>query len=159
MDKSMLLVKEIHGGLSRISSDPKGEKCQNLFSHLQKVMGVTNPELKQVIKELKNPAILIGMNADWIDLCKALVATEIFECQVLAFEMIGRDRKLLNALKYRDLTDLGQNLDNWASVDHYTVGIYGVLWGREWSRMSILSSCWNLRISGTAGWLWFPRWH
>jgi 3-methyladenine DNA glycosylase AlkD len=25
---------------------------------------------------------------------------------------------------------LWRNLDNWASVDHFTVGIYGVLWGR-----------------------------
>jgi len=28
------------------------------------------------------------------------------------------------------LRDLGKNLDNWASVDHYTVSIFGVLWGK-----------------------------
>jgi 3-methyladenine DNA glycosylase AlkD len=44
--------------------------------------------------------------------------------------MIGRDKKLLNALSYEDLTGLWRNLDNWASVDHFTVGIYGVLWGK-----------------------------
>ena len=43
---------------------------------------------------------------------------------------MGRNKKLLNALNYDDLTDLGRNLDNWASVDHYSVGIYGVLWGK-----------------------------
>ena len=42
--------------------------------------------------------------------------------------MIGRDKKLLNALHFSDLADLGKNLDNWASVDLYSVGIYGVLW-------------------------------
>jgi len=68
--------------------------------------------------------------SDWISFCKMLVATDVFECQVLAFEMIGRDRKLLDALEYRDLADLGRNLDNWASVDHYAVGIFGVLWGK-----------------------------
>ncbi len=36
----------------------------------------------------------------------------------------------MNILSYEDLTALWGNLDNWASVDHYTVGIYGVLWGR-----------------------------
>ena len=54
----------------------------------------------------------------------------IFECQVLAFELIGRNRKLLDSLSYGDLKDLGKNLDNWASVDHFSVGIYGVLWGK-----------------------------
>jgi 3-methyladenine DNA glycosylase AlkD len=49
---------------------------------------------------------------------------------VSAFELIGRDRKLLDALEYSDLPDLGRNLDNWASVDHYSVGIFGVLWGK-----------------------------
>jgi 3-methyladenine DNA glycosylase AlkD len=48
----------------------------------------------------------------------------------MAFELIARDRKLLGALKYSDLRDLGKNLDNWASVDHYAVAIFGVLWGR-----------------------------
>jgi 3-methyladenine DNA glycosylase AlkD len=48
----------------------------------------------------------------------------------MAYEIIGRNRKLLDELRYEDLRDLGKNLDNWASVDHYTVGIFGVLWGR-----------------------------
>ena len=55
---------------------------------------------------------------------------DVFECQVLAFEIIGRDKKLLNALGYEDLMALWRNLDNWASVDHFSVGIFGVLWGR-----------------------------
>jgi 3-methyladenine DNA glycosylase AlkD len=48
----------------------------------------------------------------------------------VAFELIARNRKLLGALEYEDLADLGRNLDNWATVDHYSVGIYGVLWGK-----------------------------
>lgn len=95
----------------------------------QRVIGVTNPDMKGVIKALRNQ--YAGWKAvEWITLCKTLVNTAIFECQVVAFEMIGRDKMLLNALSYEDVVDLGQNLDNWASVDHYTVGIYGVLWGR-----------------------------
>ena len=55
---------------------------------------------------------------------------DIYECQIIAYELIGRNKKLLNALNYQDLIDLWRNLDNWASVDNYTVGIYGVLWGK-----------------------------
>lgn len=123
------VVKEIEEALSDLGSAARREKSLTYFPTSQQVMGVTNPDIHALLKEIKakyGP----GSPGAWIDLCKALVATGIFECQVLAYEMIGRDRKLLDALEYKDLSELGQNLDNWASVDHYTVGIFGVLWGK-----------------------------
>ena len=123
------VVNELMEALSDLGSAERREKSRTYFPTSQKVLGVTNPDIKELIKELKkqysdwNPS-------NWIALCKALVATGVFECQVMAFELIGRDRKLLEALEYKDLSALGRNLDNWASVDHYTVGIFGVLWVR-----------------------------
>lgn len=122
------VVSEILEALSDLGSAERREKSKTYFPTAQKVMGVKNPEIQAILKEIRflhGP----GTPGEWIELCKALVATSVFECQVLAFEMIGRDRKLLQALQYKDLSALGRNLDNWASVDHYTVGIYGVLWG------------------------------
>ena len=127
--KTGTLVNEIVEAFSDLGSAERREKSKSYFPTSQKVIGVTNPDMKQVLKEIRKRYSNWG-TAEWIDLCKSLVTTEVFECQVLAFEMIGRDRKLLDALEYTDLADLGQNLDNWASVDHYTVGIFGVLWGR-----------------------------
>lgn len=95
----------------------------------QQSLGVTNPHIKTVLNELKK-LYASWTPQEWIELCKALVAKDIIECQGLAYELIGRNRKLLDALSYADLEDLWRNLDNWASVDHFTVGIYGVLWGR-----------------------------
>ena len=123
------VVKEILEALSDLGSAERREKSKTYFPTAQRVVGVTNPDIKSILKEIKisyGP----GTPREWINLCKALVATCVFECQVLAYEMIGRDRKLLKVLEYRDLSALGQHLDNWASVDHYTVGIFGVLWGR-----------------------------
>jgi 3-methyladenine DNA glycosylase AlkD len=128
MDKTDV-VNEIMEALSDLGSAERREKSRTYFPTSQKVLGVTSPDLKQVLKELKKKYSDLD-SSDWISLCKALVATGVFECQVLAFELIGRDRKLLDTLEYRDLSSLGRNLDNWASVDHYTVGIFGVLWGR-----------------------------
>ena len=123
------VLREILEALSDLGSADRREKSKTYFPTAQKVMGITNPDIKALLKEIRT---LYGPGSPgaWIDLCKALVATGVFECQVLAFEMIGRDRKLLDALEYSDLSALGWNLDNWASVDHYTVGIFGVLWGR-----------------------------
>jgi len=123
------VVNEILEALSDLGSAERREKSKTYFPTAQQVMGVTNPDIKNLLKEIRTK-FGPGSPWEWINLCKALVATSVFECQVLAFEMIGRDRKLLNALEYRDLSALGQNLDNWASVDHYTVGIFGVLWGK-----------------------------
>jgi len=123
------VVKEILEALSDLGSAERREKSKTYFPTAQKVMGVTNPDIKSILKEIRT-SYSPGTPREWVKLCKKLVATGVFECQVLAFEMIGRDRKLLDALEYRDLLSLGKNLDNWASVDHYTVGIFGVLWGR-----------------------------
>ena len=123
------VVKEIMEALSALGTEERREKITYYAPTGQKGLGVTNPDIKAVLKEIR-ASHASAKPAEWIELCKALVAMDIFECQVLAFEMIGRDKKLLNALEYKDLAALGRNLDNWASVDHYSVGIYGVLWGR-----------------------------
>ena len=128
MDVNAVVI-EILEALSDLGSAERREKSKTYFPTAQQVMGVTNPDVKALLKEIRTK-YGPGSPGAWIDLCKALVATGVFECQVLAYEMIGRDRKLLDALEYRDLPELGQHLDNWASVDHYTVGIFGVLWGR-----------------------------
>ena len=122
-----LIVKEILEALADLGSAERREKALTYFSTVQRVMGVSNPELKALIKGIRvkyGPA----SPREWISLCKALVDTRVFECQVLSYEMIGRDRRMLDVLMYEDLVSLGQNLDNWASVDQYSVGIFGVLW-------------------------------
>lgn len=123
------VVGDIMEALAALGTEERREKISYYAPTRQKGLGVTNPDIKAVLKEIR--AIhASAVPAEWIELCKALVATDVYECQILAFEMIGRDKKLLNALEYRDLAGLGRNLDNWASVDHYSVGIFGVLWGK-----------------------------
>ncbi|MCP4309756.1 MAG: DNA alkylation repair protein [Bacteroidetes bacterium] len=128
MDKQ-IIVREIIEALEELSTTRRLEMSARNFPTSQRVIGVTNPDMKAVIKALRERNAG-WIEQEWIELCKALVKQDIFECQVVAYEMIGRDKKLLNVLTYEDLTALWRNLDNWASVDHFTVGIYGVLWGR-----------------------------
>ena len=121
------ITGEILDALHDLGSSERREKMKTYAPTVQKAMGVSNPEIRAVIKETRKKHGP-GEPAEWIDLCKSLVATGVFECQGIAFELIGRDRKLLDALTYNDLSALGKNLDNWASVDLYSVGIFGVLW-------------------------------
>jgi hypothetical protein len=95
----------------------------------QRVLGVTGPDLKGVLREMRIKYRDLSAR-EWIGVCKALVDTCIFDCQILAFERIGRDKKLLAEMNYGDVQSLWKNLDNWASVDSFSAGIHGVLWGR-----------------------------
>ncbi|MDX2432337.1 MAG: DNA alkylation repair protein [Bacteroides sp.] len=123
------LINDIIETLEEMSTPKRKEMSAHSFPTSMRVIGVTSPQMRELIKAVK------GRHEDWnetqwISLCKALVLEVVFECQVIAYEIISKDKKLLGALSYEDLMDLWQNLDNWASVDHFTVGIYGVLWGK-----------------------------
>ena len=122
------VIQEVLEALSDLSSEKRREQIRYFAPGSQEVVGVNNPDMKEVIKALKDKYISWDV-LEWIALCKELVKRDIYECQFVAYELIGRNKKLLNSLNYQDLIDLWRNLDNWASVDHYTVGIYGVLWG------------------------------
>lgn len=127
MDHRQSIISDVVTTLKDLGDPQRVEKSLTYFPTSQEVLGVTNPQVKKVISELKG-LYAQWSPAEWIDLCKSLVKSEIFECQFMAYEILGRNRKLLDTLTYADLNDLWKNLDNWASVDHFTVGIYGVLW-------------------------------
>jgi len=91
------------------------------------VIGVTVPNLKTVLKELKKET------KDWapgerLELTRDLIGTDIFECQQLAYEYIGNDKKVLSTLTGKDVEGLGRNLDNWVSVDYYAALVVGYAW-------------------------------
>ena len=129
MSNMQSIVEELIAALEEFTDPKRVEKSKTYFPTSQRVLGVTNPHVKTVTAELKQ-VHTDWEPREWIELCKALVNCDIFECQVLAYEILGRNRKLLDVLTYNDLEDLWKNLDNWASVDHFTVGVYGVLWGK-----------------------------
>ncbi len=128
MDKKLVLG-EIIETLEEMSTPKRQEMSRHSFPTSQRVIGVSNPQMKEVIKAVK-ARFESWENDQWIALCKSLVLENVFECQIIAYEMIAREKKLLNSLVYDDLLALWRNLDNWASVDHFTVGIFGVLWGK-----------------------------
>ena len=81
-------------------STPKGRRSRgHYFPTSQKVIGVTNPDMKEVIRAAQRAVIETGMSRSGSLFVRRWWLEGIFECQVIAFEMIGRDKKLLNALE------------------------------------------------------------
>lgn len=121
------VIDEVLASLESLSNSARRDKSATYFPTSMRVIGVSSPDLYKVVARLKKQYGDWNEN-DWIGCCLELARTGVFECRAIAFELIGRTRKLLCALTRQELSVLGKGLDNWASVDHYAVGIYGVLW-------------------------------
>lgn len=146
------MVQEIIEALEDLGDPERREMSTTYYPTSMRVIGVSNPEIKAVIGALRG-RFKSWSDREWIELSKALVSTGIFECQMVAFEIISRNKKLLGALTRAELEVLGKNLDNWASVDLYSVGIYGVLWGKgvvrdqDIHRLLESSNHWDRRVA------------
>ena len=121
------VVDELIGRLESVSDPARKAKSVSYCPTSMRVIGVSNPNMYGMIRELKKEHSE-WKEQRWIDFCLELARTGIFECRGIAFELLGRSGKLLRTLTRQHLSLLAKGLDNWASVDHFAVGIYGVLW-------------------------------
>ena len=65
---------------------------------------------------------------EWINLCLGLVQQKVIESQILAYELLWKNKKALKSLDYDQILQLGGVLDNWGSVDAYSLMIAGWHW-------------------------------
>jgi 3-methyladenine DNA glycosylase AlkD len=122
-------VQEVIRAFRGMADAERKRKSAIIAPTAMEVIGISAAQLRGVIREMKQRCGRWS-ERDWLDFCKALVDTSVFECQAFAYEVIGRNASLLRALGRKELDALMKNLDNWASVDQFGVGIYGVLWRR-----------------------------
>ena len=107
----------------------------------------------------------------WIllELAKELVKTRIMECNQVAFEILWKNKNALKLIRLQDIEELGQNIDNWVTVDTLSVMISGWVWrenqisdedvlnwlesdNRWWRRTAVVSTVTlNLRSRGGTG--------
>jgi len=93
----------------------------------KKMLGVTSPELKQILTDFQNGNRDLSARQK-IEIAIELVHTDIFECAQLAYELVGKDKKVLPHATKNDIELMNYNLDNWASVDCFGMYVYGKAW-------------------------------
>jgi len=91
------------------------------------VIGVTVPNLKIVLKELKKQTKTFN-SIDKLDLIKRLVDQDIFELQQIAFEYLQSQKNLYKSLTEEYIESIEKNLDNWISVDYFGAIVVGCAW-------------------------------
>ena len=115
--------------LEKYQDEKRVKLASGYYPTSMKVIGVNSPNIKIVLKELREKLKELNLPAkDIIVLAKALVNTNTFECQQMAYSLLDKEKKSQVALTKQDIRDLGKTLDNWASVDSYSVLIYGYAW-------------------------------
>lgn len=121
------IVNDIIASLTSLIDVDRIEFAKKSYPTAMKVLGVTVPNEKVILKELKTQTIFFS-GREKLELAKELVNTNIFECQHIAFEYIGKDKKALNELTEKDIDEFYVNLDNWVSVDCFSAYLVGYAW-------------------------------
>lgn len=121
------LIKNTIDQLYHFQDENRIEFASKNYPSKIQTIGVTNPNLKVVLKDLKAQTKGFATSQK-IELAKHLVTTDILECQQLAYEFLDKSKDALKALSSQDVKDLCRNLDNWVLVDYYGCLILGYAW-------------------------------
>jgi 3-methyladenine DNA glycosylase AlkD len=121
------LIGEIRESLNQLSDPKRIEFAATSYPTKMEVLGVTVPNLKLVLKELKEQTRDFA-EADKLKLVHELVHEDVFEMQQLAFDFLQTDKKLQKYLTPNFIESIELNLDNWLSVDYFGATIVGVAW-------------------------------
>jgi len=121
------IINDIISSLESFKDPDRIAFAKKSYPTKSKVIGVTNPNTKIILKELKVQTKKLS-GREKLELAKELVKTNIFECQHIAYEYIGKDKKALRELTEQDIDELDENLDNWVAVDSFSAYLLGYAW-------------------------------
>lgn len=121
------MIDQIVSTLEILADKQREERSKIMFPTSMRIIGVRAPNIKKVVnecwEEIKNqtPSALLAF-------AKELIKTNIFECNQVAFLLLWKNKDALRLLGLKDIEELGQNIDNWVTVDTLSVLISGWAW-------------------------------
>jgi 3-methyladenine DNA glycosylase AlkD len=121
------LIKDIKQALEELADDKRIEFAKKSYPTKMHVIGVTVPNLKIILKELKKQTKTYNTE-EKLDLIKRLVDQDIFELQQIAFEYLQSQKNLYKSLTENYIESIEKNLDNWVSVDYFGAIVLGCAW-------------------------------
>lgn len=124
MDK---LIEDIRESLEVFSDEKRLEFARRSYPTKMHLIGVTVPNLKIVLKEVKTLTKSFTTR-EKLDLIKRLVEKDVFELQQIAFEYLKTEKNLYKSLTENFIDSIEKNLDNWISVDYFGLFVVGTAW-------------------------------
>lgn len=127
MCDSLMTIKEIIVRLKSSASTERKEHSKAYYPTAMEVIGVSVPDYRAIVKEIGT--LLKGRSPDFVlPYARKIIGTGIFECRHIGYELIADHEETLESLGVSDLKKLGEGMDNWASVDTFSVMIAGPTW-------------------------------
>ncbi len=121
------LIQDIRESLEEFADKNRIEFAKKSYPTKMHVIGVTVPNLKIVLKELKKQTKSFN-NTEKLVLIKQLIDENIFELQQIAFEYLQTEKNLFKSLTEDYIDSIEKKLDNWLSVDYFGAIVVGCAW-------------------------------
>lgn len=121
------LINNIIESLNQLVDLNRIEFTQKNCPTAMQIMGVSVPDMRKVLKELKRDLSDVTAR-EKLEVAKSLVQATIIERQLMAYDLIRNDKRIMNEFELDDLEAFDKNLDNWASVDCFSLFLTGHLW-------------------------------
>ena len=121
------MLSDIITTLETLADPERIAFAQRTFPTDLRVIGVTNPNLRLMLRELKRDT------KKWEpeqvkELARTLVQSGVFEASWLAYELLGSSKKTLGSLSQTDIDHLNTGIDNWVLTDTFCGNILGFAW-------------------------------
>lgn len=125
------LIQDIENSLHELADENRIAFAKRTYPTKMHVIGVTNPNIKAILNELKKETKTYSIQ-DKMELIKRLVEKDVFELQQLAFGFLNSQKILHQSLTKDFIESIEKNLDNWVSVDEFSLIV-----GRAWRENKI----------------------
>ncbi|MGD2070447.1 MAG: DNA alkylation repair protein [Gemmatimonadota bacterium] len=121
------LVDRIEGELRGLG-DPERRRVMEGYAPSElEPLGVTVPDARQTMRRVR-AELKDEPPGRIVDLALALARAGTFEGRGVGYELLGRRRDALETLDRSTVERLGEGMDNWGTVDGFSVTVSGPAW-------------------------------
>ena len=121
------MVEDILTSLEALADAERVAFAERVFPTNLRVVGVTNPNLRLILRELKAELKSADPRAA-VDTAHELLATGVLEAAWLSYELVGSKKAYQQALTRRDVLELNHRIDNWVLTDVFAANVLGYAW-------------------------------
>jgi 3-methyladenine DNA glycosylase AlkD len=121
------IVDDVLAALIAFADETRVAFAKTSYPTKMTVLGIKNPDIKLVLREFWIQ-VRPWPNEEKISALLALIRSNIFECQQLAFAYLDKHKSLVLSMSEDEIDKCYFSMDNWVSTDYFAACVLGVAW-------------------------------
>lgn len=121
------MVVEVRAGLEAAGDARRREAATWYFQTSMEAFGAGGPGLRKIARAVAG-RLKAAAPQGVLELALAIIADGVFEGRQTAYEILSRHKPTMAVLRVKDIEQLGEGMDNWASVDAFSSLVAGPAW-------------------------------